>query len=67
MKDTPYFAIFGDVYSLMKEHYPAVNEDDYWERLLYDANNVCEKHQSGEFVKAMVIAVLKELERRAKQ
>lgn len=66
MKDTPYFGIFADAYNLMKTHYPVVGTDAYWDGLLDEANSICERHQASEFCKAMIVAVLKELERRYK-
>ena len=66
MKDTPYYKIFGDIYNYMKAYYPAKEDDEYWKRLLDEANDIYKKYQDteqGEFVKSLVLAVLEELER----
>ena len=66
MKDTPYFQIFGDAYTLMKSYYPPKDHDEYWQSLLDEANDIYKRYQDteqGEFVKALVVAVSKELER----
>ena len=65
MKDTPYYKIFADIYNYMKAYYPTKEDDKYWENLIDEANDICKRYQDTEqfeFVKALVLAVMGELE-----
>ena len=62
MKGTIYYQVFREVYQLMNKHY---GSGDY-DQMLDDADDLAKKYKDTDafiFVKALLVAILQELER----
>ena len=62
-----YFKIYADIWGLHKRYFNIRDADDErWETLIRDINTICQKYQGQpevEFVKALAMAALTEIER----
>ena len=58
-----YHKIITDAWQLFKSYYPPQDDQDYWDRLLFDANNMAELNGKAEFAIKMACEVVNELER----
>lgn len=59
------FSFFGEVWTLFKKYYIVQNTDEYWETLIAESDRINRKYNS-ELCKDLLLAVINELERRAK-
>ena len=59
------FSFFGEVWFLFKKYYIVQNTDEYWETLIAESDRINRKYNS-ELCKDLLLAVINELERRAK-
>ena len=66
-----YHKTIADAWQLFKSYYPPKDEQEYWDRLLFDAGNMTELNGRTEFAisiaKAVVMELERELRRRAKE
>ena len=62
-----YFKIYTDIWGLHKRYFNIRDADDErWETLIRDINTICQKYERQpelEFVKALALEVLTEIER----
>lgn len=62
-----YFKIYADIWGLHKRYFNIRDADDErWETLIKDINTICQKYEGQpevEFVKALAMAALTEIER----
>ena len=62
-----YFKIYADIWGLHKRYFNIRDADDErWETLIRDINTICQKYERQpefEFVKALAMAALTEIER----
>lgn len=66
LKGTNYWKICGDVFNFLKQSLPVQDEDEYWETIVDEANQIYEKYKQTdeqEFAKKQIFSVLDELER----
>ena len=63
MKETVYFEYFKEIYAYMARHYPPVDTEDYIDQLVTDGDALAKQYNSP-FMTAMILAVMKELERK---
>lgn len=66
-KSTIEFTIYADIWSFHKRYYDVSDSDDYWEAVIDDANTLYKKYDNSKFAKSLVMAVMEELERKAKE
>lgn len=58
--------VFTDVWKFYKEFWEINNTDEYWDDVVIKADEICRENPS-ELKKALVLAVLVDMERRAKE
>ena len=62
-----YFKIYADIWGLHKRYFNIRDADDErWETLIKDINTICQKYEGqpeAEFVKALAMAALTDIER----
>ena len=66
-KSTIEFAIYADIWNFHKRYYKISDSDDYWEAVIDDANALYKKYDNSKLAKSLVLAVMEELERKAKE
>ena len=66
-KSTIEFSIFSDIWNFFKRYYEVSDDADYWEAVAKDADVLYKKYDNSKFAKSLVMAVVDELERRAKE
>lgn len=66
-KSTIEFAIYADIWNFHKRYYEVSDSNDYWEAAVKDANALYKKYNDSKFAKSLVMAVMDELERKAKE
>ena len=62
-----YNKIIADGWQLFKSYYPPKKDQEYWDRLIFDANNMVELNGRREFAIKMAVIVVNELERVQKE
>ena len=71
IKDTPYFALYGEIYRLHGKYIEPVIDDCFWNELeiVYgstaDADTLYKKYKDtpqGEFAKSLILGVCREIE-----
>lgn len=66
LKGTNYWKICGDCFNLLKQFLPVQEDDEYWETVVDEANQIYEKYKQTdeqEFAKKQIFSVLDEFER----
>lgn len=66
-KSTIEFAIYADVWNFHKRYYDVSDNDEYWKAVIKDGNALYKKYDDFRFAKSLVMAVMEELERKAKE
>ena len=66
-RSTIEFAIYADIWNFHKRYYEVSDCDEYWEAAVKDANGLYKKYDNSKFAKSLVMAVMDELERKAKE
>jgi hypothetical protein len=61
-----YFDLIGDAYRFMLKHKAPTLNDEYWEQLSKEADELYAKHEKTAFSKELIVAILLEIERIAK-
>lgn len=65
IKETPYFALYGDIYRLHGKYIEPVADDSFWSALTADADTLYKKYKDtpqGEFAKSLILAICQEIE-----
>ena len=57
IKETPYFALYGEIYRLHGKYIEPVADDCFWSALTAD-----EDTPQGEFAKSLILGVCREIE-----
>ena len=65
-RSTVEFSIYADIWNFHKQYYQVSDSDEYWEMAVKDANALYKKYDDSKFAKSLVMAVMDELERKAK-
>lgn len=65
-KETIEFKIFSDIWAFFKSYYQVQNDDDYWDRLIEESNRIAKKYGHNKFANDLLIATIREMERRLK-
>lgn len=66
MKDTIYWALFSDVWGLLKKYMPVKDTDAFWEAVVRETDETFKKYEKTdqeEFAKVLLLGVIDELER----
>lgn len=66
MKNTIYYMIFKDIYSLMQSHFPPTSAQGFWDDLTEKAGELDAKYKGEKaypFYRALCVNVVSELER----
>ncbi len=69
-KDTIYWQIYGDVFAFHKKYVEVKEDDEYWRQVICEASMLDKKYENlpeKEFAKQLILAVLDELDRLAKE
>ena len=45
IKKTPYWSLFADVFTFLREHYPVQHNEQYWDMVCADSIAVASKYQ----------------------
>lgn len=48
IKDTPYFALYGEIYRLHGKYLEPVADDSFWSALMQDVDTLCKKYKDTE-------------------
>lgn len=64
-KETIEFQIFSDVWNFFKSYYQVESNDSFWDRLIEESNQIAKKYDN-KFANDLLIAVIKEMERKLK-
>lgn len=59
------FAFFGEVWTFFKKYYEVRQSDEYWEAVIGQLNEIYKKYHC-ELCKALLLAVLDELDRKSR-
>lgn len=62
-----YFEVYRDVWEFHKKYSEILDTDEYWNMVCSDGRAISKKYQQCEFVRALLLAVICELERIAKE
>lgn len=65
IKETPYFALYGEIYRLHGKYIEPVADDSFWSALTADADALYKKYKDtpqGEFAKSLILGVCREIE-----
>lgn len=62
-----YNKIINDGWQLLKSYYPPKKGQEYWDNLIFDANNMVELNGRKEFAIKIAVVVVNELERVQKE
>ena len=65
-KESIYWKIYGDIFTLHKQFSDPVDADEFWSELVAESNNIYKKYKDlaeGEFAKDLLLAVAAEIER----
>lgn len=65
IKDTPYFALYGEIYRLHGKYIESVADDCFWSALTIDADTLYKKYKDtpqGEFAKSLILDICQEIE-----
>lgn len=65
-KDTIEFSIYRDVWNFHKKFYTPYDREDYWQAVIEESSQISKKY-NNEFATALILDVLSELERKAKE
>lgn len=63
-KETIEFKIFTDVWNFFKRYYQVRDDDNFWNRVIEESNQIAVKYGHNKFANDLLIAVIKEMERR---
>lgn len=66
-KETIEFQIFTDVWNFFKKFYEVEDDDAFWDELIEESNQIAVKYGNNKFANDLLIATIKELERRLKK
>lgn len=66
-KETIEWNVFSDIWNFLKKYYFVQDDDAFWKNCFEDANALYEKYGNSKFAKDLILTVLDELERRAKE
>ena len=65
IKETPYFALYGEIYRLHGKYIEPVADDCFWSALTADADTLYKKYKDtpqGEVAKSLILGVCREIE-----
>ena len=62
-----YWNLYKDIWDWHKKYSVVLDTDEYWDNVCSDGRAISKKYQQCEFVRALVLAVIRELERNAKE
>lgn len=65
IKETPYFALYGEIYRLHGKYIEPVADDCFWSALTADADTLYKKYKDtpqGGFAKSLILGVCREIE-----
>lgn len=65
IKETPYFALYGEIYRLHGKYIEPVADDSFWSALTADADALYKKYKDtpqGKFAKSLILAICQEIE-----
>lgn len=65
-KETIEFQIFADVWNFFKRYYQVQDDDIYWDKAIEESNEIAVKYGNNKFANDLLIAVIKEMERKLK-
>lgn len=66
-KETIEFQIFATVWNFFKKFYEVEDDDAFWDELIEESNQIAVKYGNNKFANDLLIATIKELERRLKK
>lgn len=58
-----YFEIYKDVWNFHKKYQQIQSTDEYWEAVINESNQISKKYDNCKFVRALLLAIVDELER----
>ena len=58
-------SIFNDVWKYFKDHSDITDTDEYWDKVVSDADVVNDKHNDNKLCRAFLVACMQHLERTA--
>lgn len=61
------FQIFTDVWNFFKKFYEVEDDDSYWDKAIEESNQIAVKYGNNKFANDLLIAVIKEMERKLKK
>lgn len=65
IKETPYFALYGEIYRLHGKYIEPAADDSFWSALTTDADALYKKYKDtpqGKFAKSLILAICQEIE-----
>lgn len=62
-----YVEIYKDVLSFHRKYSKVGNTEQYWQSIIDDSERIFSKYGKSKFVKELLLAVISELERKAKE
>lgn len=65
-RETIEFKIFTDVWNFFKRYYQVQDDDTYWDKLIEESNQIAVKYGNNKFANDLLIATIREMERRLK-
>lgn len=63
MNTMTYFRFFQDLWRFFREHSQPVSADEWWQRLMDDADQLADSYGQGRFVDSMISAVVLEIDK----
>lgn len=66
LRQSPYWDIWGKAWNFHKQYCEVKTDDSYWENVVNAAGELYKEYEGkpeGEFMKALVLAIVDELER----
>jgi hypothetical protein len=66
-RGTEEFELFGDYFKICKKHWQVESTDEYWENLIDDCNEFCEKYKDYKLAREIARAFCNAQEKNLKE